>query len=124
MRGGECLHRLLLVFGLCCLAPWLASAQDIIIEAETYIASHNEGGNSIVWVSCSAASGGKALEGIDYPGDWIEVSLNVWNGSFTDELRSAGLLDSASVLEATIFGGGPGGSDLNSVFNTYGLGIG
>ena len=116
--------RHLLVLAVICLSFGLASAQDILLEAEDFTASYNEGGNPILRVSCSGASGGLALEGLDYPGDWIELSLTIWNGSFTDTIRSAGLLDSASVLRSTIFGADPFGNDLTSVFPTYGLGIG
>jgi hypothetical protein len=101
-----------------------AHAHDIIVEAEDFVASHNEGGAVIQWVACTAASGGKALEGLDYPGDWIELTLVIWNGSFTDSIRSAGLPDSASTLRSLVSGAGPAGGDLNSVFSTYGMGIG
>lgn len=118
------MDRLLLVVGLVCFATGAAHAQGIIVEAETFTAYHNEGGNSIQWVDCDAASGGRAVEGFDYPGDWIEVTLTIWNGSFTDKIRSAGLFDSTSSIRSTILGAGPGGVDLNSFFDTYGLGIG
>jgi len=118
------LNRLLLVMGLVCLVTGAAYAQDIIIDAETFHAYHDEGGTMIYLVSCGAAHGGIAVEGFDYPGDWIEVTLTIENGSFTDNLRSAGLTDSVSALRATVFGAGPGGSDLISDFSTYGLGIG
>ena len=116
--------RMLLIVGLVSLVTGAAYAQGIIVEAETFTASHNEGGNSILWVDCSAASGGRAVEGFDYPGDWIEVTLAIENGSFTDKIRSAGLFDSTSSIRSTVFGAGPGGADLTSVFTTYGLGIG
>ena len=96
----------------------------MIIEAEGFVASHNVGGDPIVEVSCGAASGGKAVEGFDYPGDWIEVVLVMdANGSFADTLRSAGLLDSVCTHRATIYGCGPSGEDLVSSFQTVGLGI-
>jgi hypothetical protein len=115
--------RLVLLVGLVALAA-SANAQGIIVEAEAYSAYHNEGGNPIMWVDCGAASGGRAVEGLDYPGDWIEVALTIGNGSFTDRIRSAGLFDSTSTIGSTVFGAGPGGVDLNSTFSTYGLGIG
>ena len=116
--------RMLLIVGLVSLAVGAAYAQGIIVEAETFTAYHNEGGNSIMLVDCSAASGGRAVEGFDYPGDWIEVMLTIENGSFTDSIRSAGLLDLTSSIRSTVFGAGPGGVDLSSLFSTYGLGIG
>ena len=116
--------RLLAALAMICLAAGAVSGQGILVEAETFISYHNEGGDIPIVVSCSAASNGLAVEGFDYPGDWIEVSLTVWNGSFTDSITSAGLLDSASTIRATIFGAGPGGSQLTSSFSTYGAGIG
>jgi hypothetical protein len=107
-----------------CLVAAAANAHDVLVEAEAFTASHNEGGSSILSVYCGAASGGMAVEGLDYPGDWIEVPLTIWNGSFTDSIRSAGLLDSASTLGSVVIGAGPGGTDLASIFSTYGLGIG
>ncbi len=116
--------KMLLLVGLVSLATGAAYAQGIIVEAETFTAYHNEGGNSIMWIDCSAASGGRAVEGLDYPGDWIEVTLAIENGSFTDRIRSAGLVDLTSSIRSTVFGAGPGDVDLTSVFTTYGLGIG
>jgi len=107
-----------------CLAAGTACAQGILVEAETFLSYHNEGGSIPYVVSCSAASNGLAVEGFDYPGDWIEVTLTAWNGSFVDSLRSAGLPDSASTIMTTVFGAAPGGGDLSSVFSTYGMGIG
>jgi hypothetical protein len=101
-----------------------ASAHALIVEAEDFVAYHDEGGVGIYRKSCSAASGGLSVEGFDTVGDWIEVQLTVAaNGSFTDTLRSAGLLDSASVITSTVFGCGPSGEDLVSDFSTLGLGI-
>ena len=118
------MSRLLAIAVLACLLCPGASVQCMIIEAESFVASHNEGGNAIVEATCSAASGGKAVEGFDYPGDWIEVVLVVGaNGSFADNLRSAGLVDSVSEQRATIYGCGPLGEDLVSPFSTVGMGI-
>lgn len=111
-------------FGIMLAAP-LASAEIIMIEAEDYVASHDIGGAVIQTVSCSAASGGEAVEGFDTPGEWIEVVLNVSHvGSYADWIRSAGLTGYESDLQSTVFGGGPGGADLVSTYHTVGLGIG
>jgi hypothetical protein len=116
--------RLSAIAVLACLLCFATGARGITIEAEGFVASHNEGGNSIVEATCSAASGGKAVEGFDYPGDWIEVVLVVGeSGSFTDTLRSAGLIDSLSSERSTIYGCGPSGEDLVSSFAAVGMGI-
>jgi hypothetical protein len=116
--------RLLWIAVVVCVLPVAAAAQGIVIEAETFVATHDEGGSGIYITSCSAASGGLAVEGFDYPGDWIEVSLHVdANGSYADVLRSAGLYGLESTLAATVYGCGPYGEDLVSAFSTLGLGI-
>jgi hypothetical protein len=126
LYGEEVRHlvKLLLVAWLVCVLGGAAVAGDIIVEAEAYLASHNEGGAPIQKVTCGAASGGEAVEGFDYPGDWIEVTVTIGNGSFTDKIRSAGLFDSTSLHQSTVYGAGPAGDDLISHFTTYGLGIG
>ena len=47
------------------------------LEAESMIASNNLGGDPIAIVSCSGASGGHAVYGLDNPGEWIEVRLEI-----------------------------------------------
>lgn len=102
-----------------------SSAYCIVIEGETFVASQDLGGLPIAWTYCSGASGGKAVDGLDIPGEWIELVLETPDvGSFTDSLRSAGLLDEESDLRSTVVNGGPGGTDLVSSFHTVGLGIG
>ena len=105
----------------------LASSQAhaLLIEAETFVASYNAGGDPIVVVSCSAASGGYAVEGFDSPGDWIELVLNVpATYGYADSLRSAGNFGYESDLRTTIFGADPDGGDVVSAYHTVGAGIG
>ncbi len=117
--------RMLFVLGAATLLCVSASAQSIIIEAESYVASYDAGGVSIYITTCTGASGGYAVEGYDTPGDWIEVVLNMSDaGSFADSLRSAGELYEESDHQSTIFGAGPGGDDVISTYHTYGYGIG
>ncbi len=80
---------------------------------------------AIYVTACSGASGGYAVEGFDFPGDWVELILETYeNESRVDRLRSGGDLGVASQLRSTIFGGGPLGEDLVSDFATMGAGIG
>lgn len=112
----------LVLIPLVCLQ---ANAQAIVVEGESYVASHNEGGDPISVVGCAAASGGQAVEGFDFPGDWIEVVLGIAeNGAFTDRLRSGGDAGEESDIRSTVFGADPLGQDLVSVFHTVGMGIG
>ena len=117
--------RLLLAFTLLTLLCVSANAQSIRLEAEHYVASHDQGGVAIYVTTCSGASGGRAVEGFDFPGDWIEVVLTVGqNYSFSDKLRSGGNSGEESELQSTIFGASPLGEDQFSTFHTVGMGIG
>jgi hypothetical protein len=119
------LVRVFAIIGLVILFFATAHAQSIVVEAELYVDYHNEGGTTIYVTTCSGASGGLAVEGFDWTGDWIELTLTIPEaGSYADSLRSAGLTSIASEIHSTILGGAPGGGDLTSVFNTVGLGIG
>jgi hypothetical protein len=113
--------------GICFIAllSFSASAESIWVEAETYTASHDAGGLAIYVTGCTGASGGLAVEGFDYPGDWIELKLTVAeNGAFVDSLRSGGVLAVESDLRCTVASAGPGGEDIVSVYNTLGYGVG
>jgi hypothetical protein len=119
------LARLLLALIFIALLSSTAAAESIWVEAEAYTASHNVGGLSIYVTGCSGASGGMAVEGFDSPGEWIELKLTVpENGTFTDSLRSGGLLNEQSDIRATIYGAGAVGDDLVSDFHTIGYGVG
>ena len=118
------MDKLVPIAALVCSMCVAAGAHSTTIEAESFVAWHDEGGNVIQRVTCGAASGGEAVEGFDHPGDWIEVVFELGApGSFTDTLRSAGLLDSVSTIRSTVYGCGPSGEDLVSWFTTVGLGI-
>jgi hypothetical protein len=118
------LARLLVIAGLLLLLA-SAQAQALVIEAESFVASHNAGGDPIVVVSCSAASGGYAVEGVDSIGDWIELVLNVpVIYGYADSLRSAGYYAYESDIKTTIFGADPDGGNVISTYHTVGAGIG
>lgn len=117
--------RLLSVLIFITLLGSTAAAESIWLEAEAYTASHDVGGLSIYVTGCSGASGGMAVEGFDYPGEWIELKLTVpENGAFTDSLRSGGLLSEESDIRCTVFRAGTVGEDIVSDFHTIGYGVG
>lgn len=119
------MHRLLAVLAAAFLLPACTYAHQITVEAETYTASFNTGGEAIYITECPAASGGYAVEGFDSPGEWIEVSLTISVlGAYTDTLRSASELDYEGDTRITIAGGAPDGGDLESYYHTMGVGIG
>ena len=82
-----------LVLSISVFLASFASAAPIIVEAEDYVSSHNEGGEPITVTSCGGASGGYAVEGYDSTGDWIELRVTLAvAGTYEDILRSAGEL--------------------------------
>jgi hypothetical protein len=119
------LLRLLSVLLAVILLPAGVYAHEIVIEAESYVSSFDAGGTAIYSTLCSGASGGYAVEGFDFPGDWIEIVLTTPHlGAFADTLRSAGLYGYESDMRITIMGGAQGGGDLESYYSPTGLGIG
>jgi hypothetical protein len=102
-----------------------AAPAAILVEAESFVASHNAGGGIIYTVSCSGASGGYAVEGVDTVGDWIEMMVTIPETyGYSDSLHSAGSYGIESDFAMTIFGASPGGGDAASAYHTVGLGIG
>ena len=107
------------------LLVWASAAPAIVVEAESFVGSYNVGGDPIAVVDCSGASGGKAVEGFDTAGEWIEVILNVPEPyAYVDSVRSAGYLQEETDLATTVFGAAPGGEDVISAYHLVGLGIG
>jgi hypothetical protein len=70
--------------------PSFAATWRFEAESVSPAHRHDTGGDSIHVVSCSAASGGHALEGLDAPGDWAEFDVTFAVPTcFTDSLRCA-----------------------------------
>lgn len=114
----------LLIISALALAAAPACALPIFLEAEDYITSYNAGGVSIYVTSCSGASGGLAVEGYDYPGDWIEMRVALTEGgAYEDWFRSAGDDLVASDHRVTIRVEGEG-DIAASGYHTVGMGIG
>ena len=86
----QVVHALLLaaLFGVparACLADGLR------VEAENLTDFYNYSGTTIGTVSCSAASGRLAIQGVDFPGEWIEIPFTLTSAvAFVDSLRSSG----------------------------------
>jgi len=97
--GRRAVVEVALLLSVLCLWAAAAFAQTIRVEAEDYLAEgggfHDEGGVAIGDVSCSAASpagAGRAVEGFDYVGDWIQIRFTLATAScLIDSLRSARL---------------------------------
>ena len=122
---GKCGFGVILASLLVLLSMATPTSARVLVEAENFVNSYNAGGDEIIVVTCSAASGGFAVEGFDAPGDWIEIGVTVPETYlYVDSLRSAGDLDVQSGIGLTVFGASPGGSDVTSGYRTVGLGIG
>lgn len=79
---------LLLVLLLVIFATALA---DLRLEAEIMVDSHDLGGVPIGIVSCSAASGFRAVDGLDVDGEWLQLQFTLdAPACFVDSVRSAG----------------------------------
>jgi len=70
--------------------PRAAPAGDILIEAESYIDSHDIAIPQIQRVSCESASSYLAVDGVDTQGEWIALPLTLPERfCFFDKLASA-----------------------------------
>jgi hypothetical protein len=105
------------------------AASVISVEAEDLYWFGDIGGQpiSVSTIDCdSLTSGGKAVEGLDYPGDWIEVLLSVPEPIlFRDSLCSAGDvgLRRKFVIEFLPWGSEVGGPAPDTLTTVPGRGI-
>ncbi len=101
------------------------TASAVSLEAEDYAAFHEAGGALITVVSCSAARGGLAVDGLDVPGDYLEWPLTLTHPLvFRDSLRSAGAIGLTrryAVLFLPAAGGAPVAGD--TLTTVQGLGV-
>jgi hypothetical protein len=123
-KGAISVRTALFFLSILGLTAAAANATPIILEAEDYVGSFNLGGDYIYITSCSGASGGYAVEGYDYPGDYIELEVDITQaGQYEDILRSGGELFEYSEHFATFRI--KGGSTFSFAdYSTMGLGIG
>lgn len=56
---------------LMAFTPSPSSAKDIVLPADSYVTSHNQG------LGLIGSCGTGCLTGLDYPGDWVEYSVMV-----------------------------------------------
>ena len=100
-----------LLLGLQLMGMPAACRADFRFEAESAVAAgrvHNEGGAADLFVKqCAGASGGLAVEGMDFPGDWIEFDLELGAPfCFQDSVRCAGVLDASWHFHVLVFAQG------------------
>lgn len=66
-------------------------AAGLRVEVEDLTTFYNYSGTTIGTVSCSGASGQFAIQGVDFPGEWIEIPFTLTSTvAFVDSLRSSG----------------------------------
>jgi hypothetical protein len=123
-KGAKSVRTAIVIPFVLALAAAAAWADPLILEAEDFVASFNAGGAPIYVTYCSGASGGYAVEGYDYPGDFIELRADICQaGDYEDILRSGGELYEWS--EHFVRYRVEGGSTIAfATFATYGMGIG
>ena len=107
------------------ITPVAAPAEDVIlVEGETYVASHDLGGYSIHVTYCSSASGGYAADGLDIPGEWIELDVTLAEAhAYRARLALQGWPDESSTLRLALTPQA-GGDAPSADFAHEGSGIG
>jgi hypothetical protein len=104
-------------------APVFA-VEAVEVEGEDYTSFSNLGGYDITEGFCSNASGSFYAFGIDVPGEWIQLPINVLKpGCYDSWILAQGFHDVRSDLKMTVFGAGPGGEDVTAYYEVIGQGL-
>lgn len=123
-KEAEPMKTTLLAISMLALLGTQALAVPVILEAEDYVASYDAGGVAIHVTACGGASGGLAVEGYDYPGDWIELKVSILEtGAYSDMFRSASddMVYGDHLASIRVEGGNP---FATSTYQTLGMGVG
>ncbi len=119
------------VLALALAASPLGADQDpsdpqlIRIEGETFVASHNTGGFNIGVAFCGSASGYYVADGIDQPGEWIELALTLpANTIYTARLAVQGWPGEFNILQLEFLPAAGAGSRSSTEFRFTGIGVG
>jgi hypothetical protein len=77
---------------------------SIEVEGESFVANMNQGGLPIRASTCFNASGGYVAEGLDIPGDWIELEITLpWTRCYADWIGCQGRLEQSNTVRLTVF---------------------
>lgn len=80
-----------------------AISQTVLVECESYTAFQDLGGMPIATLSCSYASGGQAVDYVDVPGEWIQLSVTFpGDGYYSDSLCCAAYIGAVNTLRLTL----------------------
>jgi hypothetical protein len=120
--SGRALGVFLVVIGLALPA---LGAEPIEFEGEDYTGSFDLGGYPIARAFCAGASNMHVAHGIDLPGEWIEIPVNILEaGCYDSWVRVQGFPDVTSTLRMTFIDAGPSGEDLTAEYTYAGQGAG
>ena len=80
-----------------------AISQTVLVECESFTAFQDLGGLPIAKVSCAYASGGQAVDYVDVPGEWIQLSVIFpEDGYYSDSLCCAAYIGAVNTLRLTL----------------------
>jgi len=115
-----------LVLGLAALAALPAiGAIQVLVEAESFVDSHDTGGASIQAVNCTSASDGLAVDGLDLIGEWIEIKATVPDEACYElHLGFQAMYQDPVVAGVTIFDEGHSTVEGVTEFQFIGAGLG
>jgi hypothetical protein len=103
-----------------------ARGQGVIaIEGESYFNHRDHGGGMIRISYCSAASGHYIVDGIDSPGDWIDLELSLpFTGCLDDLIGCQGYYNYTSTIQMSVIDPATSEEILTSDFVLTGQGTG
>ena len=103
-----------------------AGAEDQRLEADDVYTWGNLGGITIQKVSCDGALNGRAIDGLDVPGEWIQWHLTLTEPfCFVDSLHSAGTTGVIREFVTEYIPDPPAGTAArDTVFTVPGSGVG
>ena len=105
--------------------PALATAQNLLAEAEWYTEAKDLGGALISRVQCSYASNDSAVDYIDIPAESITLEITFpQDGNYVPIVRAACLPDSLSILQLSLRGANLAREEQVSEVEILGSGVG
>ncbi len=116
---------ILLLALLASAAALPCGAAGIRIEAEALTNAYNYSGATIFKTNCIGSSGGLAVDGMDFPGEWIEIPFTLNETAvFVDSLRSAGYVSQYRQFSVHFLSqGGLEGAPGDTMTTGFGLGF-
>jgi len=115
----------LLILLAAAAAPAAADWAHVDVECESYTNSLNIAGTAIGGYQCFGASGGWMVEGVDSPGEWIELEVTLpQNRVYTDSLALQAPMGFPGIVRLTVYNPDPHGIDFMTYHEFTGAGFG